>query len=739
MFETIANMKISSRIAIIAAVPMSAFLVVSTVDAGRALSALNNARAVSGTFSIVPVVGELIHQLQKERGTSARFIGDRDGGKISALLEEQKHHTDTALSSLNALNIAEMFRNDAVASSTLTDIQHRLGNLGKIRDAITSHQATPADTAAYYTGTIGTLIDFVGKSRAQTKNSELSNRIISFTALLRGKDSAGQERSAGSVALDNGAFTPENYEKFIRLGAAQDTDFSIFLSLATEDLKQELKTILVNPASQKLMEMRRKSSNSPFDLQQSGFTGSDFFDSTTQRIDALKGIEDKVAGELTHFADSLVALGVRSLLMILAVTGGTLAALVALVWVVTRSITRPVVRVVDCMDALTSGKTNVEIDLKADRSEIGDMVRALAVFRDTTVERANLEHAAEENRNLMERERKERQQNQELEDEAIRTAVGELASGLRALSNGQLNYRINSQFAQHLDKVRVDFNAAIDQLEKAMLDIGENAKAIAAGSSQIRESADALSYRTEQQAASVEQTAAALEEITITVKDTSRRAEETGEMVSVMRNDAKASGDVVVSTIDAMHEIKSSADEISNIIGVIDEIAFQTNLLALNAGVEAARAGEAGKGFAVVAQEVRELAQRSATAAKDIKALIAKSGGQVANGVDLVERTGMVLERIVKQVDLAYQNVTAIVDASREQSVGINEINHAVSMMDQNTQQNAAMVEESTAASHALAQEADALFKAVGKFQLGSSSAPSINVDAGYKGQKRVA
>ena len=263
-----------------------------------------------------------------------------------------------------------------------------------------------------------------------------------------------------------------------------------------------------------------------------------------------------------------------------------------------------------------------------------------------------------------------------------------------------------------------------------MLAFSENAATIETGSREIRSAADDLARRTEQQAASVEETAAALEEITTSVKDSTIRAEEAGSLVARTKQGAEKSGEVVRNAVAAMSEIERSSQSISNIIGVIDDIAFQTNLLALNAGVEAARAGEAGKGFAVVAQEVRELAQRSANAAKEIKTLITSSGEQVKRGVSLVGETGQALETIVGEVQHIDRNVQAIVQAAREQSTGLQEINTAVNTMDQGTQKNAAMVEETTAASHGLASEVQALNALIGRFNVGGSAAAGRSMQA---------
>jgi methyl-accepting chemotaxis protein len=318
------------------------------------------------------------------------------------------------------------------------------------------------------------------------------------------------------------------------------------------------------------------------------------------------------------------------------------------------------------------------------------------------------------------------QRTQAAQAEAIATREEELtqiselfAKALESIASRDMRHRISEELPGVFGKMRDDFNNAAEQLGTIIADIDRSAAGIKAGAGEISDATQSLARRTEQQAASIEETAAALEEITTTVNESAMRAEEAGKLVKTTQENAMQSGKVVEKAIDAMGEIERSSGEISNIIGVIDNIAFQTNLLALNAGVEAARAGEAGKGFAVVAQEVRELAQRSAAAAREIKALITKSSEQVKSGVDLVGETGRALETIMSQVSDINTNVMAIVDATREQAVGLKEINHAVNTMDQGTQQNAAMVEETSAASRALAEEVARIAEMMDTFRTG--------------------
>ncbi|MFL0693293.1 MAG: methyl-accepting chemotaxis protein [Agrobacterium tumefaciens] len=438
-----------------------------------------------------------------------------------------------------------------------------------------------------------------------------------------------------------------------------------------------------------------------------------------QSLGDIKDMNRAAGVQVRHDADASATLAMR-----LSLAAFVLAALMALGAAVVSivRVARPISAITGSMRTLAGGDTETEVPFANRRDEIGEMAAAVSVFRNNAIERAALERQAEENRSLSETERETREAQKAREAAEVQYAVDRLAGGLQKLSDGDLAVEIGERFAEHLDPLRVNFNHSVERLRDAMRAVGENARAIDAGASEMLSAADDLSKRTEQQAASVEETAAALEQVTTAVKDSAVRAEEAGALVSRTRVGAERSGDVVRRAVDAMHAIEKSSSEISNIIGVIDEIAFQTNLLALNAGVEAARAGDAGKGFAVVAQEVRELAQRSAHAAKEIKGLITASGEQVRNGVTLVGETGQALEAIVRQVQEINQNVAAIVTSAREQSTGLAEINAAVNQMDQGTQKNASMVEQSTAACHGLAQQATALTQLLGQFRLGEEA-----------------
>ncbi|RUM25959.1 methyl-accepting chemotaxis protein [Rhizobium vallis] len=386
---------------------------------------------------------------------------------------------------------------------------------------------------------------------------------------------------------------------------------------------------------------------------------------------------------------------------------------------------KPLQALTASVHSISSGDLEGAIPCVEKKNEFGDIGRALALFSDSARARRDLETQAAEQRALSDAERARNDADKRSLDGQIDFAVSQLAAGLGRLSQGDVSQTIGTPFVGRLEQLRVDFNASLLRLQDTLSGIRDSASTIQRNSGAVSASAGELSKRTEAQAASLEETAAAVEEITVTVRSSAERAREANNVVAATKRTADSSGAVVGDAVAAMERIEEASQRIEQIIEVIDDIAFQTNLLALNAGIEAARAGEAGKGFAVVAQEVRELAQRSADAAREIKSLIETSSREVNAGSELVQKTGSVLASISQEIIAISGHVETIATASRDQSAALQEVNGSVNAMDQMTQKNASMVAETTQASRLLAGEADTLVALIERFRLVADSAPS--------------
>ncbi|WP_026618291.1 methyl-accepting chemotaxis protein [Ensifer sp. WSM1721] len=442
----------------------------------------------------------------------------------------------------------------------------------------------------------------------------------------------------------------------------------------------------------------------------------------TAEFEAAGASINEIWSDLTGFAEQQkVAAGTEreeaNQISVAATVAGVVIALLAGI-ALTITLKKPIGQITSAMRRLADGVLDTSIDGGTRRDEIGDMARALGVFKENALSKVRIEAESAEERARAEAERSRNDAEKRELDRQIDLAVSELAAGLGRLAQGDLSRQIEVPFHGRLEQLRMDFNGSLIRLQDTLAQIRANAQSIQQSGANMHHSADALSKRTEAQAASLEQTAAAVDEITVTVRSSAERAHEANQAVSQTKKSADSSATVVTNAIAAMGRIEEASRQIEQIIEVIDDIAFQTNLLALNAGIEAARAGEAGKGFAVVAQEVRELAQRSAEAAREIKVLINKSTEEVSSGSHLVKETGAVLASISAEIVSVSQHVEMIATASRDQATALHEVNGSVNQMDQMTQQNASMVEEATATSRALANQADTLMMLVEQFRL---------------------
>jgi methyl-accepting chemotaxis protein len=431
-------------------------------------------------------------------------------------------------------------------------------------------------------------------------------------------------------------------------------------------------------------------------------------------------------------------------------------------------IVRPLKAMTAAMQHLANGNVDVAVPALDRNDEIGHMAKTVVVFRDAAVEKVRLQSEAAEREKMSAAERDAAMAQVASEFEAavggivkaaaagdftqrvdlrgksglvlsVGTALNSLGENtnkvlddltrmLNSLSEGNLTDRITGSYQGNFAVLKDKANMTAECIGAIIADIKGSTREVTNASAEISTSTTDLSQRTEQQAASLEETSSSMEAMTATVKKNAENAQQANQLAASTRDIADRGGEVVSKAVNAMARIEDSSRKISDIIGVIDEIARQTNLLALNAAVEAARAGEAGRGFAVVATEVRSLAQRASQAAKDIKELITNSSAQVKDGVGLVNHAGASLNEIVESIKKVSAVVSDIANASTEQSGGIEQINKALTQMDEVTQQNSALVEENAATAKTLEQQAKAMDERIAFFRLGDEGGQAGSV-----------
>ncbi len=616
------NMKIGRRILLALSLPVLGLLVFSGLYVADRFSVASSIGKVHTLAGLAPPVSALVHELQKERGLSAGFIGSQ-GEQFARDLNEQRRLSDqTRKAMVEAIATVPMDQFESGLEARIDRVLQAIGDLDRSRARVESLDWGIADMAGYYTDTIDRLLAIVEGMAGLSTNAEITNLITAYTAFLRAKESAGLERAMGSGGFSAGAFTPPIHRRFLQLIATQDTYLSIFETYATPEQRQVFETSVQGRAVDEVERLRKIAIDSPFTGTTEGIKGPYWFETITQKINLMKGVEDKMAGDLVARADGLRTGAQTTLFAGLTVTALLMVITVVLVVVIVRGITRPIATLTDNMAVLARGDTRLQIAGVGRGDEIGEMSRAVEVFKDNKI-RAD-----------------------ELADEQARDRE---AKARRAEAMEQITRR----FEGNVTGVLREVSGATDTMTAS-------AQGMAATAEETTRQSTAVAAASEQAAANVQTVAAATEELSSSISEIGQQVHKATEVASRAVNEAN-------DTNQKMKSLAEASQKIGEVVKLITDIAGQTNLLALNATIEAARAGDAGKGFAVVANEVKSLASQTARATDEIGSHINGIQDATRGAVSAIE----VIAGIINQVSSISSSIAAAIE---QQGSATNEI-----------------------------------------------------------------
>ncbi|MFA5982928.1 MAG: nitrate- and nitrite sensing domain-containing protein [Methylococcaceae bacterium] len=815
--KPITFLSLKARLFLIAAIPTLLLLFFAGTLAIEKIKVANEMSQLQILAEVSVKVGDLIHNLQKERGMSAGFINS-GGDKFSTDLVEQRHNTDDAILIFQQALDGLVFEQDQNSFFSLARLaNNKLRALESLRQQVSHLDINALSSGENYTQLINALLDLPAQLAKVSHNSQIAQLASSYTSLLRAKENAGLERAYLTMAFSTGHFTPALQKLFLQSYTAQALYIKLFLGSALSQQQDYFNSQLNSPATNEVVRMRNIALENNSD---DGFAVDPvyWFKLSTEHINLLKTVEVKLANDLFSTANNLKNSANNITVLLICLTVLTILISVVLNMTLTSGIFLSIKQLRLVSGAIAKGNLDTNINIKH-QDELGEVLKDMQTMQNAlkhlvfALNDVSNKHAqglvteqldcstlpglygnmaAEINELVQSRIRLNRRIIQiiqqyakgdfsvDIEDlpgetatitktmQNIKNALLAMSSEIKAIVNagvmGDFSRRASAQNFEFVFKdILEDLNLLMHTCEAGFGDVERVVIAVSQGdltqvikqdypgtfgqvklavnttsaklkqmlgeiklvSSNINKAANEiavgnndLSRRTEEQAASLEQTAASMHELTSTVQHNSENAKNASELAAGASEIAAQGVQVVSQVIKTMGNINESSQKIVDIITVIDGIAFQTNILALNAAVEAARAGDQGRGFAVVAGEVQNLAQRVASAAKEIKLLINSSVTQVEEGSQLVSTTGEKMHEIVNSIMSVTMMMSQIAVASEQQTVGIEQVNMAIGQMDDVTQQNAALVEHAAAASESLERQTQSLSEVIGQFTI---------------------
>jgi methyl-accepting chemotaxis protein len=673
------NLKIGTRISLALLLPIVGLLLFSgflVLDKRQTASEMESLRKLA---NLGPVISALVHELQRERGASAVFIGSK-GAKFATELPAQVKTTNgkkEALSGALSDFDAEAFGGSLV--NKVKSAEGALGGLDGMRGSVKGLTATVPEMAGYYTPTIAKLLSIVEEMAVLSTNAQVTGAITAYTSFLQGKERAGIERAMGGAGFGSGKFAPATHKKFVELIAQQQTYLSVFDINATDGQRAFLKGTVKGKDVDAVDRMRKIAIASPQTGDLQGVTGPDWFAIITKKINLLKEVEDMVASNLIDLAGGIQSAAQTTFVTLLVVTLVLLAVTVVLVIFIVRGITGPISKMTASMTDLAEGNLETDIPARGQTDEIGEMAQTVQVFKDTAI-------AA-------------RQAKIERDEERLRNAEEKKA----------MMIKMADDFENSVGGIVQTVSSAATELHSSSQTMAETADRTSSQSTAVAAAAEEAS-------ANVQTVASAAEELSASISEINRQVAESSSIASSAVKDAQA-------TDEKIQGLAAAANKIGEVVSLITDIAEQTNLLALNATIEAARAGDAGKGFAVVASEVKNLANQTAKATEEIGAQIGGIQTATQESVAAIQGIG----KTISKIDEIASEIAAAVDEQgaatneiarnvEQASAGTAEVSSTISSVTQGANETGAAAEQINGASGELSQQSEMLNSEVNRF-----------------------